>query len=212
MSNPIEAARHLLSLHATLSSITEAAKWRSETDSILASLVTTDVSAQEQTTHVARQASDLRIASREKSFFGRFFKSADEKAVQTERSKLQRTSELCRSLVADLQEKADDTPSARDEQAQLIKELKLRKKDLQLQKKEVNAEMKNIRTVARQKSANAATSLTTLFVGQKYTAAERRSIRYSKEQALTPHEDARVAIDRQILALERQILRMESYQ
>ena len=93
----------------------------------------------------------------------------------------------------------------------LVKELKLSKKELQLRKKEIAAEMKGIRTDARQKSASAATSLTTILVGQKYTAAERRSIRQSKERALAPHEDSKSAIERQILAVEKEILRLEAF-
>jgi hypothetical protein len=71
--------------------------------------------------------------------------------------------------------------------------------------------MKDIRTSARQKSANAATSLTALLAGGKYTAAERRSIRYSKERALAPHEDTKAEIEREILTTERQIIRIETF-
>ena len=211
MSNPFETARHLISHHASLSSIASAAKWRSDADSVLASLATTEVSSQERARSNAHQTTQLRIATKEKSFLGRFFKSSDEKAARLEGVELQRTFAICRSLANNLQEKTDETPATKEEQAQLVRELRTTKKELQLQKKEVNAEMKNIRTVARQKSASAATSLTTLIVGQKYTATERRNIRNSKERALTPHEDARVTLDRLLFNVEREILRMESY-
>ncbi|MEJ6000302.1 hypothetical protein [Paucibacter soli] len=93
----------------------------------------------------------------------------------------------------------------------LVKELKAVKKDLQLQKKELAVRMKDIRTVARQRSASAATSITAILTNRKYTAAERRSIVYAKERALAPHEDAKAAIERQILAMEHDILRVESF-
>jgi ribosomal protein L20A (L18A) len=94
----------------------------------------------------------------------------------------------------------DFSPNSPEDLKSLLAELKAYKKELQLKKREVNAELTSIRAEARQKSAEAAYSgfFTT-------PAIERRKIRISKEAAIAPHEDVKIAIEKQLIALERKI-------
>jgi hypothetical protein len=92
-----------------------------------------------------------------------------------------------------------------------LKELNLERKELQLKKREINEQIRQIRTAARQKSANLPDKLIGAFGGSKYRASTRRSIRYQKEAALSPHEDAKSAIEGEILNLEKDILWVERF-
>ena len=211
MDSKIQTARDLLARHGALASIEGAALWCAEADATVAYLAAEASAARSRIVDLASQAQMQRREAKTKSFFGRFFKSADEKITQAEDGQLKNVIAQCHSLTEHLQERVDATPISREQQVQLLKELKTAKKEIQLRKKEHNAEMKSIRTVARQKSVNAASPLTTLFGGQKYTAIQRRNIRYSKESALAPLEDAQATLERQTLALENAILRLESF-
>ncbi len=152
----------------------------------------------------------MRQAAREKSFWGRFFKSAEEKANLASIHSCQQSISTCQRLGNAIQEKIDNTPTTKAEQVQLVKELKAQKKELQLQKRELAAEMKNIRTAARQKSSAVSTGWFAMAGDRKVTAIERREILRAKERALKPGEDAKVQVERVILAVEREILRLES--
>ena len=114
-------------------------------------------------------------------------------------------------LAAQLQESIDFTPNSPEEQASLIKELRQRKKELQLEKREVAAAMKAVRDDARQRSARAGQALGGLIYSSKVAASERRGIRYAKEAAVRPHEDAKAAIERQLVQVDRDILWAEKF-
>ena len=211
MKSEIQTAQDLVSSYASIATISGAVQWCTTAEQSIGELESFASKTKAEADELTRLALGQRVESKEKSFFGRFFKSADEKKTHSSIESLQGLVSASQKLAEQLQELVDITPKTKEEQISLIKELKISKKDLQLQKKEIAAEMKGIRTDARQKSASAATSLTTLLVGQKYTAAERRSIRQSKERALAPHEDAKSGIERQILAVEKEILRLEAF-
>ena len=211
MTSEIQTAKQLAARHGALSTISGAAEWCTSAEKAIAALETTASEANVQSASLTTQAENQRQAAKAKSFLGRFFKSPDEKSTQNGISEHKATAKSCFSLAEHLQELIDSTPATNEQQVALLKELKLSKKELQLKKKEIAAEMKGIRTDARQKSTNAASSFTTLLVGQKYTAAERRNIRQSKENALAPYEDAKSAIERRILSVEKEILRIDGF-
>lgn len=112
-------------------------------------------------------------------------------------------------LASDLQEAIDFTPNSPADQASLLKELKARKKELQIKKREVAAEMKAIRTGATKQSAEAGMLFGGALYDRKIAATQRRSIRYNKEAVLRPHENAKSAIERQIIQIDRDVLRVE---
>lgn len=211
MSSPIESARALLKNYTALRRLEDVRDWRTEAEATISQLNAAYDTANSQAQHLTAYAQTLREESKQKSFLGHIFKSADEKSNKASLLEQQKIAESCQSLVEHLQERIDNTPSDKNEQTLLLKELKALKKELQLRKKEINAQMRDIRTTARQKSVDAAHSWTAILTNQKYTAAERRSIRYNKKNALAPHEDEKAVIDRQILSVEHEIIRVESY-
>ena len=196
----------------TLSTFSGIATWDSQAQSEIETItrviqnLTVEISTQTRALDAIKQEKS------EKSFVGRLFSG---NKAQTEVEKLMGTYEhyktVLEKMVNQLQESIDFTPNSPDEQKILIKELKQRKKELQMEKKEVAAAMKAVRTDARQQSAKAGMALGGLFYNSKAAASQRRGIRYQKEAILRPHEDAKTAIDRQIVQVDRDILWAEKF-
>lgn len=107
----------------------------------------------------------------------------------------------------DLGEKIDLTPNSSEERNEMVAELKQLKKELQLEKRETKAAMRDIRSEARTASVKASY----WAYSRKYSASQRRSIRYQAERKLGPHEDAVQAIDRQINSIDRRLMWLERY-
>jgi len=211
VTSSAQTAEWLLRQHQSISTLAEMAHWK---DAAEKSIIQLTAEAEECTARIGElraKASQLRTETRLRSFFGRFFKSSEEKQVGFSIVAQIKAVQSWLSTVDVLQGKIDDAPSSEEEKRQMLSELKTRKKELQLEKRELNSQMKNIRTEARQRSASAGTSLSALVIGTKYTATERRSIRAAKERALAPREDAKAALERRLLALDREILRIESF-
>jgi chromosome segregation ATPase len=204
-------AEWLLRQHQSVSTLAEMAHWKDAGEKCIIQLRAEAEECKTRIGELRARAGKLREETRLRSFFGRFFKSSEEKQVASSIVAQTKTVQYCFSTVDKLQVKIDDTPSSKEEKQQMLSELKAQKKELQIEKRELNSQMKNIRTEARQLSASAATSFSALVVGSKYSAAERRSIRASKERALAPREDAKAALERQLLTLDREILRIESF-
>jgi nucleoid DNA-binding protein len=129
---------------------------------------------------------------------------------------LQKDIEWARQRRADLEEIADHllelidfTPNDEADRKGLLKELRLEKKELQLQKREVAAEMKAVRTEARQAAARIEPIPLRGF--SKYSAIDRRRIRREKESLLKPAENAKAALDRQLVAIDRRINWLERF-
>ncbi|AFZ57146.1 hypothetical protein H6G54_09985 [Anabaena cylindrica FACHB-243] len=114
------------------------------------------------------------------------------------------------SIVEKLQEFIDFTPNSPKEQKILLKELKQQKKELQLQKRELIANMRSIQADSRSRSIYAGRDFLGIY-NSKLAAHERRRIRYQKEKALRPSEDMKVAIDRQILQIDKDIIWVEKF-
>jgi len=101
-----------------------------------------------------------------------------------------------------LQEKIDFTPNNKEEQKALIATLMDQKRELQLQKKEINAEIREIRREARAKSAEVPARVSARLVG---VTRSRQMIALQREGQIRPHENAKTAIERQVLDLDRRI-------
>ena len=99
-------------------------------------------------------------------------------------------------------------PKSHDENQNLLKELKDKKKELQIQKREFTINMREIRRKARVESVNAGKIL--FRYNSKIAARERRGIRSHKEAQLRPYEDAVTAIERQLLQIDKDIIWLES--
>lgn len=113
-------------------------------------------------------------------------------------------------FVSKLQSSTDFTPNTPEEKQELVKELKLRKKQLQAQKREEAATLADIRKEARVRSAEAGKNWIGLY-DSGLAADQRRGIRYAKEAALRPHEDAKSAIERQLIQIDRDLLWVEKF-
>jgi hypothetical protein len=153
----------------------------------------------------------IKQSKSEKSFVGRLLSSdKEEKELLQLVEKHNQFKATLEKMASQLQEHIDFTPNSPEEQKVLLKELRQRKKELQVEKKEVAAAMKAVRTDARQQSAQAG-KVFGVFYDSKFAASERRNIRYSKEATLRPHEDAKAAIERQLIQIDRDILWVEKF-
>lgn len=107
----------------------------------------------------------------------------------------------------DLTERIDLTPNSRADRDGMVAELKQLKKELQIEKREAKTVMSEIRADAR----NASAKVGYWASSRKYSASQRRSIRYQSERKLEPHETAVQAIDRQINTIDRRLIWLERY-
>ena len=116
------------------------------------------------------------------------------------------------TLLADrLQAGIDQTPNCRDDQAEMVRALKLAKKELALQKREAGEALCQIRVDARQKSAQIDTGLGGVLMGASGRRYQRITLRLEKEAAAKPHESVKALIERQILAMDRIIQWVERF-
>lgn len=202
----------LLSRFASLSSFAEIARWDAEATTAIQKLSSNIEVTNQQISDLEHQTAAAYKTRKQRSFFLRLFRSSEEKTLARNIAEKRKAKINYGKLTEELQERINATPKNREEQAAAIKDLKLKKKELQLEKKEVSVAMQSIRTDARKKSSDAATSFGALVGGKKYTAAERKNIRQEKEAALTPQENTKSAIERQLLSIDKEILRLEAFQ
>jgi hypothetical protein len=165
-------------------------------------------------TEISRQTqvlAKIMQSKSEQSFVGRLFSSGkEEKEALRLVEKYNQYKATLGKMALELQESIDFTPNSPEEQKVLLKELRQRKKELQVQKREIAAAMKAVRTDARQQSAEAG-RVFGVFYDSKVAASQRRSIRYAKEATLGPHEDAKAAVERQLVQIDRDILWVEKF-
>ena len=147
----------------------------------------------------------------EQSFFKRVLgKHQEEEAIANRLSVFRQRKVQVLQFVSKLQTSIDFTPNTTKEKEELVRELKLRKKELQAQKREEAVTMAEIRKEARVRSVDAGKNWIGLY-DSSVAADERRGIRYAKEAALRPHEDAKAAIERQLIQIERDLLWVEKF-
>jgi hypothetical protein len=160
------------------------------------------------------QADELARTRAATPFFKRLFASrSPELALRGQADQLAATLQQLGVMINDLLERIDYTPNDEKERKALIKELKAEKKELQHQKKEIAAQKRAINQAAREASANAGITQGWIFTTYDSTqaASERRAIRRQKIAMLAPHENAKTAIERQIIDLERRIMWVERF-
>lgn len=103
-----------------------------------------------------------------------------------------------------LYELIDRTPSSKKEQSEMLNEYRQLKKELTTEKRAVNEEMRKIRAEARSKTTGLSGISGRGFIGSA-ARYSRSSIRYQKESALRPNEDAKGALERQLIETEKRI-------
>jgi len=203
--------RELMSEFKTLSTFAAVESWDkragNEIERIVGTIQELDMGIAEQT----QALESIKEEHSKKSFVGRLFSGGNEEKELTQRiEKYHQYKSTLGKMATQLQESIDFTPNSPDEQKILIKELRQRKKELQVEKREIAAVMKAARTDARQQSAQAG-QVFGVFYSSKVAASERRSIRYSKEAALRPQENAKAAVERQLVQIDRDILWAEKF-
>jgi hypothetical protein len=114
-------------------------------------------------------------------------------------------------MMARLQGGIESLPGTPEEKKQRIKDLRHQKKELQSRKREETAAMTAIRSQARISSAEAGKTWLGLYDSEQ-AADERRQIRSSKESALIPHENAKAHVEQQLIAIDRELLRLDNIQ
>ncbi len=202
----------LFDKYLSLHSFAEVSLWDDLAKNEIASLKATIDTSDEIVRHKTQLVEQARQARQARPFFIRAFdKGNEEKRLQAEIEALKAQNEHSRDLIEEIQSKIDITPNDPKEQAALLKELSLEKKELLIKKHEINEEMRQIRTAARQESANVPRTLRGALSGSSYRAAVRRDIRYKKETALSPHEDARTEVEMELIRLEKDILWVERF-
>jgi chromosome segregation ATPase len=202
----------LFDKYPTLNTFAEVAIWddlvNKEIEKLTTSINSND-SVIRQKTQALEQAEQER--QRKPAILRIFISHDNEKKFMAEIEELKTRNEQLHNLIEELRSKTDITPNNPEEQAALLKELNLERKELQLKIREINEQMRQIRTDARQKSAGLPNILRGALGGSQYQASARRNIRYQKEAALSPHEDAKTEIEREILRVEKDILWVERF-
>lgn len=198
----------LMAEYKELLTFSDVASWDKRAAIEVENLVRTVHDVDKKRTGASNKLGEIRKEHEGKGFFQRMFDSKDqEKTLVQLVENYNKYISWLEDMASQLQEAIDFTPNSPEEKKSLLKELKERKKELQLEKREVAAAMKAIRTDARKQSAVAGTSKS--MFGTTYNsslaAAQRRGIRYQKESALRPQEDAKTAIERQLIQVDRDI-------
>lgn len=200
--------QQFIAQHERLDTFSAANEWDSAAQTII-----DDLTAQHEatTTEIARLngiVEDLGRKHKGKPFLSRLLDGKGDSEIKKQIEALTAKAAAIDKVGDDLAEKIDLTPNSPEERKEMVAELKQIKKELQLEKRETKAAMRDIRADARTASVKASY----WAYSRKYSARQRRSIRYQAERQLGPHEDSVQAIDRQINAVDRRLLWLERYQ
>ena len=134
------------------------------------------------------------------------------KLVQTLKSQMAQIREVLGKLSDQLESAIDKTPNSREEQIEMLRELKLEKKELAFQKRQAVEAKRQITTSARQQSAQVGAGfLGAMLTNPKSRRVSRMGIRLRKEAALAPHENLRTQLEKQILVIDRAIHWVERF-
>jgi chromosome segregation ATPase len=151
-------------------------------------------------------------AHAQKTMVTRLWRSHDYRAeISTAREQISLQRSMLEKFEDALQAAVDKTPNSREERREMLQQLRLLKKELTQQRREINEAMRQIRTGARQRTAKVGSGLGLFLSTPASRRLSRMSIRLEKEAALAPNEDARAAIERQILIVDQAILWVERF-
>lgn len=204
----------LLTVHfSNLRTFEDIVEWDSSAQRVIESLQNTIQTLIVLKSHKQAELKQLDQEKRNKSFLEKLLSGNKEyKKLEDEIQKNDGVVSQCKTFIDDIKSKIAFTPKTPEDQANLLRELRLEKKELNQRKKELNSKMREIRTAARQETVKKADSVTAVFwFGSKYRTAIRRRIRTAKENELSPHEDEKTIIERELLQIEKEILFVERF-
>jgi hypothetical protein len=147
-----------------------------------------------------------------KPFWSKAFDSrTEEKMLEQQYQHVLGESREIVALAERLWTKIDFTPDTPEQKHLYLQELRVQKKELQLNRRQHTADMKAIRVQTRQQSAELPYTAGGVFFGRKYTAAQRRDLRYNQELALSPYEESLQDIDLQLRIIDQMILYLQRF-
>jgi hypothetical protein len=147
----------------------------------------------------------------QQSFIQRTFGNHDSLDADSQRiSTLRKQREQLAQLVEGMQQRTELVPDSQAKRDLILKTIRVQMKELKIRKKEAGLAMTEIKQGARVASEGAGVSWIG-FYNSTLAARQRRGIRHGKEEALQPYEDAKDFVDRQLIALEKQIIWLESF-
>jgi hypothetical protein len=192
-----------------LSTLTEASEWDQHAQAEVEKI---NLVIRYLKDNLAQRTKDLAQMQKDrdaKPFLSRIFASTKpEQEISQEIDQVQKQITNLMEMGDKLSDAIDFTPNSPEEKKALLTELRIHKKELEADKREVALTMNAIRADARQKSADIDGRAS---YDSKSASRDRRQIHYEKEAALQPHEDAKAAIERQIIQVEKDILRVEKF-
>jgi hypothetical protein len=197
--------KELLSSFDNLETFSDTIQWDSDASSLI-ELFKDSVSDFLEYQKTMQQELEIIKAEREsKSFFARNFSSKKVEKEHTDSildmADVVKKTEI---VIEKLQDLIDRTPNSKADQKEMLNELKTIKKNLTLEKREINESIRQVNVEAR-KSISKVTGISGGIFGT-VARAHRVNVRYQKEAALRPNEDAKAGINRQLLQVEKDIL------
>ena len=145
---------------------------------------------------------ELKLARTALPFFKRVIAArGDEKSLEDNIAQAAKGIASVDKAIDTLYDLVDRTPTSKGEQTQMLKELRQQKKELAVQKRSINENMRAARTKTRQEMSEW-TGVQGGMLGD-VARMKRASIRRQKETALHPQENARAAIERQLIEIDK---------
>lgn len=139
-----------------------------------------------------------------KKLVGRLFGGSNEEKELTQQiEKYRQFKSDLESMVIQMQEALDFTPGSPDQQKELLKELRLRKKEIQEKKREITTVIRPARGIAQ-----AQTEQPAVFDS---ATVDRRKARFTRDEELRPGEKTKDAMERQLAQIDRDILWVEKF-
>lgn len=206
----VDSIQRLVNEYKSLSDFSAAADWDRRAQSEIDILATALDRIESFERYIAAQVTATQQERASKNALARVFGSRSaEKALEADAEWARVRRADIEKIADQLQEMMDYTPADEAERKSIIKELRLTKKELQVKKREITAKMQAVRVETRQQSAQ----LESFGIRglAKVAAGQRRNIRRRREGQLAPSEDAKAAIERQLLAIDRRINWLERF-
>jgi hypothetical protein len=195
----------------TLSAIAAAVQWTRAAEGEISRMEAHIRSIPDREATIREAEAASRLEHRKKPFLRRFFTSHDlARTIRQGRRAIAAASRELPGCIGDLRALIERTPDSLEKKKALLAQLRLLKKDLREQNSEASLVIREVRTAARQAQAKVGSSLASaLFTTPTMRRYKRIAIRTNKEKRIAPLEDVRVRIDRQLQAIEREIIRVE---
>jgi hypothetical protein len=199
------SAIELLARFLDLSTFVETFQWDADARALILLL---EQEKQDLMENKAREQQSLKLAREErdsKPFIKRIFASKkNENKHEANSRQIDQAYDSINTTIDTILDQVDITPNSISEQKAMLKELGLRKKELALEKRSLNESVRLINLEA-QRSMSDITEDSGWIFGTS-ARDQRNKIRQQKEAELRPQEDAKAALTRQMIDLEKKIL------